>query len=136
MNRTLKNKGLILFDGYCYLCSYSVEFILKRDTKDYFRFVSLQSEIGQEYLLKYNISVELNNSVILIENSVVYVKSTAALRIAGKIKGLWFLFYVFFIIPKAIRDYFYMIVSDNRFKWFGKKDKCYIPNESYKLKFL
>lgn len=136
MNRSLKNKGIVLFDGYCNLCSGSVKFILKRDKKDYFRFTSIQSEIGQQYLSDIKISTELNNSVILIENGKVYYKSTAALRIAKKLKGLWFLFYIFIIIPSTIRNFIYMIISKNRYKWFGKKTECFLPEEKYKHSFL
>ncbi|NOQ24841.1 MAG: DUF393 domain-containing protein [Bacteroidales bacterium] len=134
--RSLKNKGIILFDGYCNLCSGSVKFILKRDKNDYFRFASLQSEISQEYLLDFKISTELNNSVFLIENGKVYDKSTAALRIAKKLKGLWFLFYVFIIIPSPIRDFIYMVISKNRYKWFGRNTECFLPEEKYKHYFL
>lgn len=136
MNRSLKNKGIVLFDGYCNLCSGSVTFILKRDKKDYFRFTSIQSEIGQQYLSNIKISTELNNSVILIEDGRVYYKSTAALRIAKKLKGLWFLLYVFIIIPSPIRDYIYMVISKNRYKWFGRKTECFLPEEKYKHYFF
>lgn len=136
MNRNLKNKGIVLFDGYCNLCSGSVKFILKRDKKDYFRFTSIQSEIGQQYLLNNKISTGLNNSVILIEVDRVYDKSTAALRIARRLKGFWFLLYVFIIIPSPIRDFIYMIISKNRYKWFGRKTECFLPDEKYKPYFL
>lgn len=136
MNRSLKNKGIVLFDGYCNLCSGSVKFILKRDKKAYFRFASIQSETGQEYLLKNKISTKLNNSVILIEDDLVYYKSTAALRIARRLKGFWFLLYVFIIIPGPVRDFIYMVISNNRYKWFGRKTKCFLPGEKYKPYFL
>ncbi len=136
MNRNLKNKGIVLFDGYCNLCSGSVTFILKRDNKDYFRFTSIQSEIGQQYLSDIKISTELNNSVILIEDDRVYYKSNAALRIAKKLKGLWFLLYAFIIIPSPIRDVIYMLISKNRYKWFGRKTECFLPEEKSKHYFL
>jgi predicted DCC family thiol-disulfide oxidoreductase YuxK len=136
MNRSLKNKGIVLFDGYCNLCSGSVKFILKRDKKDYFRFASIQSEIGQQYLSNIKISTELNNTVILIEDSRVYYKSTAAIRIARKLKGLWFLLYVFIIIPSPIRDFIYMVISKNRYKWFGRKTECFLPEKKHKHIFL
>lgn len=82
------DKGLVLFDGYCNLCSWSVQFILKRDSKDYFRFASLQSEIANQFFKDYNIPKGFYQSIVLIENNAVYFKSDAALRIAHKLKGL------------------------------------------------
>jgi predicted DCC family thiol-disulfide oxidoreductase YuxK len=136
MNRNLKNKGIVLFDGYCNLCSGSVNFIIKRNKKDYFRFASLQSEIGQEYNINRIKKNESYNSVILIENNQIYDKSTAALRITKNLKGFWFLFYIFIVVPRPIRDFIYMLISKNRYKWFGKKTECFLPDENYKHYFL
>lgn len=130
------DKGLVLFDGYCNLCSWSVQFILKRDSKDYFRFASLQSEIANQFFKDYNIPKGFYQSIVLIEKNAVYFKSDAALRIAHKLKGLWPVLYSFKITPKAFRDYIYTIIAKNRFKWFGKKEICYVPNEKYLVKFL
>ncbi|MDA3953074.1 MAG: DCC1-like thiol-disulfide oxidoreductase family protein [Bacteroidales bacterium] len=136
MNQNQKNKGIVLFDGFCNLCSGSVMFILKRDKNDYFRFSSLQSEIGMQVLSSHKIPGIYNKSVILIEDDSVYYKSTAALRIAKKLKGLWVLLYFFIIVPIPIRDSIYMIFSRNRFKWFGKRRTCFIADSSYDYKFL
>lgn len=136
MNQNQRNKGIVLFDGYCNLCSASVNFIINRDRKDYFRFVAMQSDEGKKTLFPYKSSMKDNNSVVLIENFIAYNKSTAALRIVRKLNGLWPLLYLFIVIPRPIRDFVYMIFSKNRKKWFGKKNTCYIPNENYKIKFL
>jgi len=131
-----KEKAVVLFDGFCNLCSWSVQFIIKRDKKDYFRFASLQSEIASQFFKDYNIPKGFYQSIVLIENNAVYFKSDAALRIAHKLKGLWPVLYSFKITPKAFRDYIYTIIAKNRFKWFGKKEICYVPNEKYLVKFL
>ncbi len=136
MSQNQKNKGIVLFDGYCNLCSGSVNFVIQRDRKDYFRFVSMQSEDAKRILFSYKFSVNENNSVILIEDYTAYNKSTAALRIVKKLNGLWPLLYILILIPRPIRDFIYMFFSRNRFIWFGKRNNCYIPNEKYKLKFL
>lgn len=136
MKKLLRNKGIIIFDGYCNLCSWSVQFIIKRDKKDYFRFTSLQSEIGIQIVSKYNLDVISDKSVILLENESLYLKSTAALRISKKLKALWPIIYVFIVIPAFIRDAIYDLISRNRFKWFGKRNNCYLPKDSELNKFL
>jgi len=133
--RLSSDKGIVLFDGFCNLCSWSVQFILKRDPKDYFKFAALQSEVGKQLLMQLEFAQNLNNSVILIEKDKVYSKSEAALKITRKLRGLWPIFYIFILIPKPVRDYIYNMIARNRFNWFGKKDSCYVPEKDYSEKF-
>ena len=130
------NKSLLLFDGVCNLCNSSVQFILLRDKKDRFRFASLQSDYGQNLLREHNLPTETFNSLVLVENDKVYKKSTAALRIARKLKGLWPLLFAFIIIPPFIRNFVYDIIAKNRYRWFGKKEECMLPRPEWKQKFL
>lgn len=131
-----KNKGIVLFDGYCNLCSWSVQFVIKRDTKDYFRFVSLQSESAKQLLNQFSLPTSFDSSLVLIEHRSIYFKSDAALNIARKLRHLWPGLYFFIIMPKAIRDEMYSLIAKNRFKWFGKKDECYLPKKDVSYKFL
>ncbi len=130
------NKSLLLFDGVCNLCNSSVQFILLRDKKDRFRFASLQSDYGQNLLREHNLPTETFNSLVLVENGKVFKKSTAALRIASKLKGLWPLLFAFIIIPPFIRNFVYDIIAKNRYRWFGKKEECMLPRPEWKQKFL
>jgi len=131
---TYATKSIILFDGVCNLCNASVQFIIKRDKGDYFRFSTLQSETGKAMANKYGVSANAS-SVILIEGEKKYSKSTAALRIAKKLSGLWPLLYLFIIIPPPIRNGIYRIVAKNRYSWFGKKDECMVPSPEQTHKF-
>jgi len=126
--------AIILFDGVCNFCDSSVNFIIEHDKKDYFRFTPLQSEIGQELVKKFSLSAI--DSVILVENDKAYAHSTAALKIAKRLGGIWSLLYAFIIIPKPIRDFFYKLFAKNRYKFFGKKDECMIPSPEVRAKFL
>jgi len=130
------NKSLILFDGVCNLCNSSVQFILLRDKKDRFRFASLQSDYGQSILKQYNLPTDKFNSLALVENGKIYQKSTGALRIARKLKGLWPMLYGFIIVPPFIRNLVYDIIAKNRYRWFGKKEECMLPRPEWKQKFL
>ncbi|CAM4066739.1 thiol-disulfide oxidoreductase DCC family protein [Lederbergia lenta] len=128
-------KPIILFDGICNFCHSSIQFIIKRDPNAYFLFSSLQSDIGQS-LLKQNKIPFTMDSMILIENGKVYDKSSAVLRICKNLSGLWKYMYIFVIIPLPIRDLIYNIVAKNRYKWFGKKDTCILPNHEIRKRFL
>ncbi|WP_208590194.1 thiol-disulfide oxidoreductase DCC family protein [Gracilibacillus suaedae] len=126
---------IILFDGVCNFCSSSVQFIIMRDPDFKFQFASLQSEKGQQLLAKHHVCLDID-SMVLIEKDRVYTKSTAALRIANELKGVYQLFAIFLIIPKPVRDIFYTILAKNRYRWFGKKDQCMIPKPADKQRFL
>ncbi len=135
--RDMENKKIILFDGVCNLCNNSVQFVIKRDKKDIFRYAALQSEIGQELVNQRHIDTSKVDSIILIEPGVAYyTKSDAALEIAQDLGGLWKWSAIFTWIPTSIRNSIYDFVAKNRYKWFGKQDACMIPTPELKAKFL
>src|SRR3972149_7222705 len=121
-----QKKKIILFDGYCLLCSKSMKFILRRDNKNRFLFVPSQSKLGQEISGYFNLNGKVNESVILIDNGVIFENSTAVLKIIKKLGGLLPLFYILILLPEKLRDYFYSIISNNRYEWFGRKNQCSI----------
>ena len=129
-------KRIVLFDGDCNFCNANVQFIIKRDPVARFHFASLQSDIGQQLVKKHAIPAEVD-SLVLIENNKAYLKSTAALRIAKKLDGLWHLLFVFILIPWKLRDVAYDFVANNRYKWFGKnEDSCTLPSPEIRKRFL
>ena len=128
--------SIILFDGVCNLCNGAVNFVIKRDPGNVFKFAPLQEKQGALLLKTYAIDIQKLESIVLIENEKVYIKSSAALRITKKLSGLWPLFFVLLIIPSFIRDGIYDIIAKNRYKWFGKKEQCMIPTPGLIEKFL
>ncbi|HLK30518.1 MAG TPA: thiol-disulfide oxidoreductase DCC family protein [Puia sp.] len=131
-----EEKKIVLFDGVCNLCSGSVQFILKRDKKNQFLFGSLQGKAGQAYLQKFNLPADEFNSFMLVEGDQLYTRSSGALRMMKYLGGGWKLLYAFIIVPKFIRDAVYNFIAKNRYKWFGKKEECWIPTPEWKTKFL
>ncbi len=131
----IRNKYIVLFDGECNFCNSSVNFIIRHDKKDQFRFATLQSERGKFLLKNLNITNTLD-SIILIENESAYIRSTAVLRILNSLSGLYSLFYVFLLTPQFIRDYIYNIVAKSRKKWPGAPRSCIVPTEHIKEKFI
>jgi len=130
------NKLIILFDGVCNLCNSSVNFIIKHDTKEQFLFASLQSDAAKEILLQFSTKKLTLDSIILIDDSNIYEKSSAALQISKHLNSGYMLLYSFIIIPKSIRDWMYNIIAENRYKWFGKKKKCMVPTSKIRNRFL
>lgn len=132
-----ENKKIILFDGVCNLCNRSIQFIIKRDKKDEFRFATLQGKLGQQLIEERNIDTTKVDSIILIEPGVAYyTKSTAVLEIGKSFDGVWSLISLLVWIPTVFRDIVYDLVAKYRYHWFGKKDKCMVPTPVQKGKFL
>ncbi|MEP3371296.1 MAG: DUF393 domain-containing protein [Maribacter dokdonensis] len=132
-----QSKKIILFDGVCNLCNNSVQFVIKRDVNDVFQFAALQSETGKKLLTERNIDTQEVDSIILIEPNVAYyTKSTAALEIGKHLKGLKAISSILLWLPEALRNIVYDFIARNRYKWYGKKDNCMIPNEELKSKFI
>lgn len=127
---------IVLFDGVCNLCNSSVQFILKRDKQKKFRFASLQSQKGQEILQRFKLSLTDFNSFVLVEEGRIYTRSTGALRMLRSLGKGWKLLYGFIIIPKFIRDAVYNLIARNRYKWFGKKEACWVPTPELRERFL
>lgn len=127
---------LILFDGVCNFCNSSINFIIKKDKKNIFRFAPLQSNTGKNLLEQHQLKDKNIDSIIYIKNGKAYKKSTAVLQIVKKLGGFYFLFYTFIIIPPFIRDLFYDIIARNRYRWFGKREACMIPTAEVKSKFI
>lgn len=137
MRNLPKDKKIILFDGICNLCDSAVQFIIKHDAKDVFRFVPIQSELGKEILKHIGIDIQNIDSIVLYEPGIAYYyKSQAALEIAKHLNGGFGLLAVFKILPSALSDVIYDYVAKNRYRWYGKKDGCLIPTPELQSKFL
>jgi len=129
------NNPIILFDGICNLCNGTVDFLLKKDRKKQFKFASLQSNAGKLLIQKFHISNE-TDSVIFIKSNKVYTESDAIIEILDMLNYPWKLGIIVKIFPKKIRDGFYRSISNNRYRWFGKREKCRIPRLAEKEFFI
>lgn len=132
----MNENPIILFDGVCNFCNGAINFVLKQDKKDVFRFAPLQSEAGQKLLQQYNLSTAEFDSFVLIDNGKVYKKSAASLRVMNKLPWYWKEAQILRIIPTAFRDAIYDFIARNRYKWFGKKEQCMIPTPEMRSRFL
>lgn len=127
---------ILLFDGVCNLCISVVNFTIKRDSKEKFKFAALQSESGQALLKKFNLPTNDFGSFVFIKREKYFIKSSAGLNVLKEIGGVWKLFYFFIIIPSPLRDFIYNIVARTRYRIFGKQDTCIIPTPEVKQRFL
>jgi predicted DCC family thiol-disulfide oxidoreductase YuxK len=128
--------AVVLFDGVCNLCNGFVQFIIPRDPAGHFRFAALSSEAAARVLSNAGHEVPPVDSVVLVEGGGVYVRSTAALRIAKRLRFPWFLAYGLMVVPRVVRDAVYDFVARHRLQWFGRRETCLIPGPGIRERFL
>ena len=126
--------NIVFFDGVCGLCNGFVDFLIKRDRKRVLLFAPLQGSKARE--LFPSINSEQLETIIYRCSGKEYHKSNAVLLILKDMGGLWSIAYMFKIVPRFFRDWIYDFVAKNRYQWFGKRDKCRLPNESEKMRFI
>lgn len=138
INGLPNNKKLILFDGVCNLCNASVQYVIERDKKDKFMFAALQSDVGYKIIEHFKIDTSKTDSILLYspKNNDLKIKSSAALHTAKHLGFPQNLMVAFLIVPTFIRNWVYDFVAKNRYKWYGKKESCWIPTPKLKAKFL
>lgn len=127
---------VILFDGVCNLCHRSVRWILKRDAAGTFRFASLQSAAARRMLPERLLSSGTPSSVFLVDGGTVWEKSDAWFEIVRRIGGRWSALGFLRALPRGLRDGVYDFIAARRYRWFGRLDRCPLPDPKYKNRFL
>lgn len=127
---------VIFFDGLCSFCSFWVRFVIRRDPAGKFKFAPLQSPAGREAAQALRLPEDAPESVILKEEGRYFIQSTASLRILRRLPGLWPLLYLFILIPAPVRDAVYRFIANHRYRWFGRKESCFVPGPELRSRFL
>lgn len=132
------DKTIVLFDGVCNLCNHTVQFLLRHDQHDRFRFASQQSPVGQALLqsLELNLHGQLAASVVVIEGRQHYTHSDAVLHTLQRLGGVWGVLAALRHVPKPIREWFYALIARNRYRWFGRRQSCMLPQPQHQHRFL
>ena len=126
---------IVFFDGFCGLCNRSVDLILRKDTSHLYRFAPLQGETaGKQFSGRSD--DELLRTFWLKDEEGLHSKSTAWLRIAPKLGGLYKLTGILWIVPRPVRDWVYGLVAKHRYGVFGKREACRIPTAEERPYFL
>ena len=124
----------ILFDGVCNFCNFWVDFVIRFDHKKKFKFCFLQ-EIKSKEFIKNN-DLENIDTIVLLANNRIYTKSDAALKVMASMNKFFIFIYIFFLIPKFIRNFVYDYIGKNRYKIFGKSNFCRVPDKKDLDRFI
>ena len=119
-------EGLILFDGVCVLCAGWVHFIISRDPEGRYRFVSIQSEPGRALAARFQIDAEAPETNVVIRDGKAWFKADSALRVCRDLRR-WQWTQVFRLLPRPLRNIFYDLIAQNRYRLFGRRETCLVP---------
>lgn len=125
MNHSANQSPLLLYDGYCFLCSNAAKFIRRIDKKKKIGFLALQSTEAQCIIKEHQFPENIDTVLILHRNKL-FKKSEAVFEVFSIIGGGWRLLRCFRMVPIRWRDGLYDIIAQNRYRWFGRKDSCQI----------
>ncbi|HBM78255.1 MAG TPA: thiol-disulfide oxidoreductase DCC family protein [Verrucomicrobiales bacterium] len=126
---------VVFYDGECRFCSAVVIFVLRRDRDALFQFASIQSEAGCELLAEYGVPSPRLDTMYLLEAGQVYERSTAALRIARRLRGYGVAARICLWIPRFLRDFCYRVIARNRHRIL-RENHCFLPNKDEEKRFL
>lgn len=135
MNRS-DGQAVIVFDGACALCSGWVEFLLKRDRRQRYRFAAMQTPAGRSLLEANGLDPDDPLSFLLIEGAAARTDSDAIVAVLIGLGGLWRAAAVLRLLPRTVRDPAYRWLARNRYRWFGKKAACHLPSAEQAHRFL
>jgi predicted DCC family thiol-disulfide oxidoreductase YuxK len=133
---------ILLYDGVCGLCNRAVQFVLKRDREDRFRFAALQSNFAADGLHRNGVSPQqLDTIYVLLDRGEpgerLLVRSDAAVFVLQTVGGIWQVIGALLrVLPRWLRDPGYNLIARNRYQVFGKYATCPLPQEQDRHKFL
>ena len=135
----MDDRYIVIFDGVCNFCNGAVNFIIARDPEGKFAFAPIQTQLAQELVSQCGIEQGGDagvDTLVLLKKGQCYVRTDAVLEIARDLKGPWWLFNAFRVLPRGLRDYFYRVFARYRYRLFGKRKKCMIPSRKVRDRFL
>lgn len=127
---------VIVFDGICILCSRCVHFVIRHDRRALFRFAALQTPAGAGLLHRHGIDPGAAHSFLLLKDGKAYLRSDAVIEIVRELDGGWSLLRVLRHAPRAWRDALYDFIAHRRYRWFGRRSRCMVPDPATRERFL
>lgn len=128
--------AVIVFDGVCVLCNGWVGFLLEHDRRQRYRFAAMQTQAGRNLLQANGLDADDPMSFLLLDDKGASIDSDAIIAVLIGLGGVWRAAAMFRLLPRGMRDPAYRWLARNRYRWFGKKESCYLPADSQRERFL
>jgi predicted DCC family thiol-disulfide oxidoreductase YuxK len=130
------DRPLIVFDGECVFCSAWVQFALKHDKAERYRFLAAQTPLGEALYRHYGLDDRDYETNILIEDGRAFFKSDGSIRMVAGLGAPWSAVKVFRLLPRGLADRLYEFVARNRLRIAGRRATCFVPTAEQRGRFL
>jgi predicted DCC family thiol-disulfide oxidoreductase YuxK len=130
------DRPIVVFDGFCALCTGWARFVLVHDHRKTFRLLSAQSPLGRALYVHHGLDPQDYETNILLADGVAWFKSEACIRMAEGLGWPWSLARTLRILPLRLRDGLYAVLARNRLRVFGRRATCYLPDQRDADRFL
>jgi predicted DCC family thiol-disulfide oxidoreductase YuxK len=127
---------IVVFDAECLLCSAWVQFLLRHDKLRVFRFASMQQAAGRRLLAEAGLEVDRLETLLLVTEHGAYRYTSAIFRVLHQLGWPWRLAWMAWVVPAPIRDPLYRWLARNRYRWFGRRATCFVPDAGDAERFL
>jgi predicted DCC family thiol-disulfide oxidoreductase YuxK len=138
-------RPLLLYDGLCGMCNKSVQWVIRHDSHDQFRFAAQQSGLAAEILDRHGVDRDgllAGNSVYLVLDTGtpqerLLRESDVGIHIMVTLGGVWrVLGRVIRAVPAFLRNAAYRFFARNRYRISGRFSSCPLPSAADRLKFV
>ena len=126
---------MIFFDGVCGFCNRFVDFVIWADLRREILFSPVQGETSVKFSL-YQDQPPREWKIAYVDEKGVYEGADAILLVLKRLGGLWRLPALLIYVPRPVKDYFYGVISRNRYSIFGKRETCRVPSPEERERFL
>lgn len=128
-------QDLILFDGDCVLCSRAAHFVHAHDAAQRFKFVAIQSAFGRALAARFGVDADAPETNAAIVDGIAHFKADAALTVLAALPK-WRWARIAKITPRAVRNWIYDRVAGNRYRWFGRRERCWAGDPALAARIL
>lgn len=132
----MPERNVIVFDGVCVLCSGWVSFLLRQDRRGQYRFAAMQSNSGRMLMRQHGLDADDPSSFLLLHEGQAYKNSDAVIRVLRGLGGVWRVAVALQVLPRRMRDAGYFWLARNRYRLFGKRQTCMVPDVRHAERFL
>ena len=125
-----------MFDALCVLCSANAQIVLRHDRKRRFALAAMQGEVGAQVYANEGIDPADAETLVVVTPDLVLRNSDAVIYIYRHLGWPWRLAGAFALAPRALRDPFYRLIARNRYRLFGKRKSCWLPDAPDRQRLL
>ena len=127
---------IVVFDAHCLLCSGWVQFLLRHDRRQVLRFASMQTDGGRALLDRAGIDTLAPDTFLLVDGDRLRTQTHAIFHVLHALGWPWRLAWMLWIIPAPLRDAAYRSLARHRYRWFGRRETCWLPSPRDEARFI